>query len=192
MWTLVSGCYSEYFAKREIGVLLVGLEGSGKTTLLEKLKSIYGGVKGLPPDKIQPTVGCNVGKLSFSHYKVLIWDLGGRSSLRSIWDKYYSDTKAVIYCVDSTDPVHWEESRNVLKDVLMSVPGVPVLIFASKTDSTGSKSKEEMSSFFDVKGMGDGFAERVGIFEASFIEEGNGISDGIAWFEKKLDDLLYY
>ena len=77
----------------------------------------YGG-GGLPPEKVVTTVGCNVARLSMSRCKLLLWDLGGKSSLRVIWDKYYADSKAVIYCVDCADPVHWEESKTVLAEVM--------------------------------------------------------------------------
>jgi GTPase SAR1 family protein len=77
----------------------------------------YGG-GGLPPDKVVTTVGCNVARLAMTRCKLLLWDLGGRVSLRVIWEKYYADSKAVIYCIDCADPVHWEESKCVLAEVM--------------------------------------------------------------------------
>jgi len=35
---------------------------------------------------------------------VMFWDLGGQTGLRSIWDKYYADSHAIIYVVDASSP----------------------------------------------------------------------------------------
>ena len=34
----------------------------------------------------------------------MFWDLGGQTGLRSIWDKYYADSHAIIYVVDASCP----------------------------------------------------------------------------------------
>jgi ADP-ribosylation factor related protein 1 len=43
-------------------VLIIGIDSAGKTTLLENIKSHYGGGRGLPHDKITPTIGMNLAK----------------------------------------------------------------------------------------------------------------------------------
>ena len=43
-----------------------------------------------------------VARLETEENKLLIWDLGGSSSIRSIWKKYFSDAEALIYIVDAT------------------------------------------------------------------------------------------
>ena len=77
---------------------------AGKTTLLERLKTIYTDFPGLDADKILPTVGLNVGKLEAMGSSLMLWDLGGQTGLRSIWDKYYADSHAIIYVVDASAP----------------------------------------------------------------------------------------
>lgn len=32
---------------------------------------------------------------------LIVWDLGGQAGLRSIWDKYYAESHAILYVVDS-------------------------------------------------------------------------------------------
>ena len=50
-----------------------------------------------------------VGKVVVNHIKMIFWDLGGQVGLRVIWDKYYSESHAVIYVVDSADYKRMEE-----------------------------------------------------------------------------------
>lgn len=50
-------------------MLVLGLDNAGKTTLLEKIKSMFLGVPGLPPEKITPTIGLN-SKLSIEEREI--------------------------------------------------------------------------------------------------------------------------
>ena len=47
-------------------------------TLLEKLKELYLNLEGLPPDRIVPTVGLNIGRIEVGNTKLVFWDLGGQ------------------------------------------------------------------------------------------------------------------
>ena len=33
---------------------------------------------------------------------LIFWDLGGQAGLRSIWDKYYAESNALIYLIDAS------------------------------------------------------------------------------------------
>ena len=77
------------------------IDRAGKTNILERLKSMFAQVVGLDPGKILPTVGLNVGRLEAYGHSLVIWDLGGQAGLQGIWDKYYAESHAVIYVVDS-------------------------------------------------------------------------------------------
>jgi ADP-ribosylation factor related protein 1 len=35
-------------------------------------------LEGLPPDRIVPTVGLNIGRIEVENSKLLFWDLGGQ------------------------------------------------------------------------------------------------------------------
>lgn len=68
---------------------------------------MFAQVVGLDPGKILPTVGLNVGRLQAYGHSLVIWDLGGQAGLQGIWDKYYAESHAVIYVVDSGEISHW-------------------------------------------------------------------------------------
>lgn len=111
-FSLIVGFWRLFFRKEEFQILILGIDRAGKTvirrvrqlsyesismrhpshlpcmqTLLEQLKAIYTGLDPLPPSKIPPTVGLNIGRMQVSRAKLIFWDLGGSSSLRSLWEK---------------------------------------------------------------------------------------------------------
>ena len=63
------------------------------------------------PNKITTTVGLNIGEIITAGVKLNFWDLGGQEELQSLWDKYYAESHAVIYIVDSSDRDRIPESK---------------------------------------------------------------------------------
>ncbi|KAL4572795.1 hypothetical protein LXL04_019580 [Taraxacum kok-saghyz] len=76
----------------------------------------------------------NIGRIETSNSKLVFWDLGGQSGLRSIWEKYYEEAHAVIFVVDASCPSRFEESKSALEKVLRheDLQGAPLLILANK------------------------------------------------------------
>ena len=52
-----------------------------------------------------------VGSITISNIKLNFWDLGGQQELQSLWDKYYSESHALIYIIDSSDTERFDESK---------------------------------------------------------------------------------
>merc|ERR1712070_718059 len=73
--------------RSDFHILIVGLDHAGKTSILERLKAIFMGIDPLMPSKIPPTVGLNIGRMKINQRQLIFWDLGGSSSLRSLWEK---------------------------------------------------------------------------------------------------------
>ncbi|KAF5732339.1 ADP-ribosylation factor-related protein 1 [Tripterygium wilfordii] len=164
MFSLLYGLWKHLFSKTEFHVLILGIDKAGKTTLLEKLKSTYLNSEGLPPDRIVPTVGLNIGRVEASNNKLVFWDLGGQPGLRSIWEKYYEEAHAVIYVIDAACPSRFEDAKSALEKALRheDLQGAPLLILANKQDLSDSVSAEELARYLDLKKLD----ERVYMFEA--------------------------
>ncbi|XP_028554769.1 ADP-ribosylation factor-related protein 1 isoform X1 [Dendrobium catenatum] len=196
MFSLFYGLWKYMFSKIEFHVLILGVHKAGKTSLLEKLKSIYLNSEGLPPDRIVPTVGLNIGRVEASNAKLVFWDLGGQDlelcnssvmnkkndkkiGLRTIWEKYYEEAHAVVFVIDASCPSSFEDSKSALEKVLRNddLRGAPLLILANKQDLPEAVSSEELARYLDLKELG----ERLYLFEAVSAYDGMGIKYAIEW-----------
>ncbi|KAL4249046.1 P-loop containing nucleoside triphosphate hydrolase [Abortiporus biennis] len=134
MYHLLKGFHEYLTRKEEFSVIILGLDGAGKTTLLEKIKTLYTDTPGLTPDKIAPTVGQNMGKITLPSTILQFWDLGGQRGIRSIWHRERLGEG-------------WEVFETVLSSP--QILGVPLLLLANKQDSPHALSVEEIRQDYE-------------------------------------------
>ncbi|XWS48431.1 hypothetical protein CRYUN_Cryun13aG0076100 [Craigia yunnanensis] len=187
MFSLFYGLWKYLYTKTEFHVLILGIDKAGKTTLLEKLKSIYSNVEGLPPDRIVPTVGLNIGRIEVSNTLGPGWPVKWNASfspftnlalgLRSIWEKYYEEAHAVIFVIDAACPLRFEDSKSALEKVLRheDLQGASLLILANNLDLSEAVLAEELARYLDLKKLD----EKVYMFEAVSAFDGMGIKEGV-------------
>ncbi|OCF30487.1 arf/Sar family protein [Kwoniella heveanensis CBS 569] len=120
--------------------------------MLEKIKTMYNPVPGMAPEKIGPTVGQNIGKISLPSTTLHFFDLGGQRDIRSIWPKYYDECHAVVFVLDACDQARLSETWEVFDEVLNSprLLNLPLLLLANKQDSPSSLSVAEIRESFDA------------------------------------------
>eukprot|EP00249_Psilotum_nudum_P031928 c4692_g1_i1 orf=180-791(+) len=193
MFSLLYGLWKYLFSKAEFHVLILGIDKAGKTTLLEKLKTLYSEFDGLPPDRIVPTVGLNIGRAEAFKSKLIFWDLGGQLGLRTIWEKYFEEAHAVIYVVDAACQSRFEDTKSALEKVLRheDLVGAPLLILANKQDLDEAIPAEEIARYFDLKDL-NGWQH---MFQSVSAYDGSGIRDGVTWLvdamkKSKRSDML--
>jgi len=177
MFSLFSGFWNYLFSKPNVHVLIIGLDHAGKTTILERIKTRLGTTPGLPPEKIPPTVGMNLAKITYKGSKVIFWDLGGQVKMRSMWERYYQEANAVVFVVDSADLGRLEEAKLAYDAACESdsLRNVPILTFANKQDLSGALSPSDLSmNFYPIQDA----AERTKVFAVSAIS-GNGIEEAV-------------
>merc|ERR1712170_92631 len=97
--------------KKEMRILMVGLDAAGKTTILYKLK--LGEVV-----TTIPTIGFNVEEVQYKNINFTVWDVGGQDKIRKLWRYYYQNTQGVIFVVDSNDRERIEDAREELAKIL--------------------------------------------------------------------------
>ncbi|KAK0425315.1 hypothetical protein QR680_009140 [Steinernema hermaphroditum] len=137
MYTLTYGIVSQMLKKEDFFVVIVGLDNAGKTTFLEQTKMKFThGYKMMNPAKITSTVGMNIGKIEYRNIRLNFWDLGGQEGLHSLWDKYFPDSNALIFVIDSSDEERFKEAHAAFERVMSNeyVQQIPVLVVCNKSD----------------------------------------------------------
>ncbi|XP_014246398.1 ADP-ribosylation factor-related protein 1 [Cimex lectularius] len=182
MYTLLSGFYKYLVQKDEYCVLILGLDNAGKTTYLEAAKTkITKNYKGMNPSKITTTVGLNIGKIDIGGIRLNFWDLGGQEELQSLWDKYYAESHAIIYIVDSNDRERINESRETFEKMISceNLIGVPLLVLANKQDIPDCMGVREVKPIFKKNTNLIGSRE-IMVMAVSALN-GEGVNEGITW-----------
>lgn len=101
---------------REIRCLVIGLDNSGKSTIVNQLLSPEE-----REDKITPTIGFQIKSFSIDDtYNVNLWDVGGQSSLRPFWENYFTKTDVLMWCIDASLEVRFDESFQELKSLILN------------------------------------------------------------------------
>ncbi|MES1908423.1 MAG: hypothetical protein MHM6MM_001367 [Cercozoa sp. M6MM] len=157
MYTLVSAMASSWCEKRQVNVLVLGLDAAGKTTLLERCKQrqkkqVETEAMRLRLQTLPPTIGLNVARVTWKNkVNLTLWDVGGQSAIRRIWDKYFDDVHAVIFVVDASDSERFGEARTELHRIASheKLAQAPILVLANKSDSPHACSAEEVMRHLD-------------------------------------------
>lgn len=125
-------------------------------TLLERIKTQFGASHGLPPNKIPPTIGMNLAKIKYKGNQVVIWDLGGQTKMRKVWESYYTEANAVVFIVDSADTSRLQDVKNAFGEACANdiLAHTPVLFIANKQDLPHARSPAELMT--EVVGAGPG------------------------------------
>ena len=50
-----------------------------------------------------PTIGFNVEEVQVKNLTMTVWDVGGPTKIRPLWNYYFENNDAVVYAVDSSD-----------------------------------------------------------------------------------------
>merc|ERR1712125_108798 len=135
-----SRVWERMFGKKEMRILMVGLDAAGKTTILYKLK--LGEVV-----TTIPTIGFNVETVEYKNITWAVWDVGGQDKIRPLWRHYYQNTQGLIFVVDSNDADRIDAARDELHRMLNEddLRDAFLLVFANKQDLPNAMSAAEMT-----------------------------------------------
>jgi len=124
-----SKLFDKLWGKKEMRILMVGLDAAGKTTILYKLK--LGEIV-----TTIPTIGFNVETVEYKNIQFTVWDVGGQDKIRPLWRHYFQNTQGIIFVVDSNDRDRVVEAREELQRMLNEdeLRDAILLVFANKQD----------------------------------------------------------
>ena len=136
----ISKLLSGLWGKKEMRILMVGLDAAGKTTILYKLK--LGEIV-----TTIPTIGFNVETVDYKNICFTVWDVGGQDKIRPLWRHYFQNTQGIIFVVDSNDRERIGEARDELQRMLNEdeLRDALLLVFANKQDLPNSLNAPEIT-----------------------------------------------
>uniref|UniRef100_A0A4W3J779 ADP-ribosylation factor-like protein 1 n=1 Tax=Callorhinchus milii TaxID=7868 RepID=A0A4W3J779_CALMI len=177
--SLFSKIFNALTGKREMRILILGLDGAGKTTILYKLQ--VGEVV-----TTIPTIGFNVETIQYKRLKFQVWDLGGQTSIRPYWRCYYSNTDAVIYVVDSCDKDRMGISKSELVAMLEEeeLKKAILVVFANKQDMDQAMTPSEVANALGLSALKD---RKWQIFKTSAVK-GTGLEEAMEWLIEMLNN----
>ncbi|KAL6092435.1 hypothetical protein STEG23_037286, partial [Scotinomys teguina] len=140
MGLTVSALFSRIFGKKQMRILMVGLDAAGKTTILYKLK--LGEIV-----TTIPTIGFNVETVEYKNICFTVWDVGGQDKIRPLWRHYFQNTQGLIFVVDSNDRERVQESADELQKMLQEdeLRDAVLLVFANKQDMPNAMPVSELT-----------------------------------------------
>jgi small GTP-binding protein len=126
--------------KNAYKILLAGLDYAGKTSILTALNKKYNFQNEII--ELKPTIKVQYNQTTFLGNLVFIWDAGGQSQYRELYQKrkeiYFAGTDLLVYIIDVQDNSRYEESLNYLDNILHyfveNEEDVPVIISFHKYD----------------------------------------------------------
>lgn len=171
--------------KKEVNVMVVGLDNSGKTTIINHFKPSEA-----KNHDIVPTVGFNVEKFKSKSLAFTAFDMSGQGRYRNLWEHYYKECDGIIFVIDSSDKLRMvvakEELDLLLQHSDLKNRRIPILFFANKMDARDAVSSVKCSHLMGLETVRD----KPWHICASNAMTGDGLSEGVDWLTDQLKDVL--
>ncbi|ESR51604.1 ADP-ribosylation factor 2 [Citrus sinensis] len=183
--------FSRLFAKKEMRILMVGLDAAGKTTILYKLK-LGEIVTTIPTIAIQGcnclnvrlSTGFNVETVEYKNISFTVWDVGGQDKIRPLWRHYFQNTQGLIFVVDSNDRDRIVEARDELHRMLNEdeLRDAVLLVFANKQDLPNAMNAAEITDKLGLHSL----RQRHWYIQSTCATSGEGLYEGLDWLSNNI------
>jgi len=177
MGLTLSSVLSRLFGKKQMRILMVGLDAAGKTTILYKFK--LGEIV-----TTIPTIGFNVETVEYKNICFTVWDVGGQDKIRPLWRHYFQNTQGLIFVVDSNDRERISEAYEELQKMLQEdeLREAVLLVFANKQDLPNAMKAAELTEKLGLHNL----RNRRWYIQATCATQGHGLYEGLDWLSAEL------
>ncbi|CAH8459860.1 unnamed protein product [Schistosoma margrebowiei] len=177
MGGIFSNLFSRLFGKKEVRILMVGLDAAGKTTILYRLK--LGEVV-----TTIPTIGFNVETVEYRNISFTVWDVGGQDKIRPLWRHYFQNTQGLIFVVDSNDTDRIGEAKDELFRMLQEdeLRDTLLLVFANKQDLPNALKPTELTDKLGLHQL----RNRTWYIQGTCATNSSGLFEGLDWLCQNL------
>merc|ERR1712126_461043 len=152
MFTVLQDIWQHFNPQIQHVILFLGLDFSGKTLLSKTLISKMSEKKQTEEEyekNYNPTIGLNIKQFIINKSKFLIWDVGGKLSVRKLWPNWTKNSNIIFFLVDSSDQSKYYQSVLLLKDLILNTDNIyqfnpqlsyPIYLIINKSDLIESDS----------------------------------------------------
>ena len=177
MGLTISKVFQQLFSKKEMRILMVGLDAAGKTTILYKLK--LGEIV-----TTIPTIGFNVESVEYKNICFTVWDVGGQDKIRPLWRHYFTNTQGLIFVVDSNDRDRVSEAKDELHRMLNEdeLRDAVLLVFANKQDLPNAMNPSDLTDKLGLQSL----RQRTWYIQGTCATSGEGLYEGLDWLSAQL------
>ncbi|GLI58967.1 hypothetical protein VaNZ11_000754 [Volvox africanus] len=175
MGLVISKALGRLFGKKEMRILMVGLDAAGKTTILYKLK--LGEIV-----TTIPTIGFNVETVDYKNISFTVWDVGGQDKIRPLWRHYFQNTQGLIFVIDSNDRERVGEAKDELHRMLNEdeLRDAVLLVFANKQDLPNAMNAAEITEKLGLHGL----RHKCWYIQSTCATSGEGLYEGLDWLSQ--------
>ncbi|EPY81481.1 ADP-ribosylation factor 1-like [Camelus ferus] len=177
MGNIFANLFKGLFGKKEMRILMVGLDAVGKTTILYKLKlgEIVTNI---------PTIGFNVETVEYKNISFTVWDMGSQDKIQPLWRHYFQNTQGLIFVVDSNDREHVNEAREELMRMLAEdeLRDAVLLVSANKQDLPNAMNAAEIMDKLGLHSL----CHRNWYIQATCATSRDGLYEGLDWLSNQL------
>ncbi|KAH6904873.1 ADP-ribosylation factor 1 [Coprinopsis sp. MPI-PUGE-AT-0042] len=172
-----SNLFDKMWGKKDIRLLMLGLDNAGKTTIIEKLK--IGEVV-----TTTPTTGFNVETVQYKNIQFTMWDLEGHGKFQPLWKHYFQSGMGVIFVVDSNDLDRLDVAREELHRIINyeELRDAPLLIFLNKQDLPNALGAGELCDKLGLLSL----QKRDWLPQALCTISEDGLEEGLLWMSETL------
>ncbi|XP_054983361.1 ADP-ribosylation factor 1-like isoform X2 [Sorex araneus] len=158
------------FGKKEMRILMVGLDTAWKTTILSKLT--LGEIM-----TTIPTIGFPVETVEYKNISFTVWDVGDQDKVRPLWRHYFQNTQGLISVVDSNDRERVHEAREELMRMLTEdeLRDAVLLVLANKQGLPNAMNAADITDKLGLHSL----CHRNWYIQATCATSGDGLYEGL-------------
>ncbi|MBN3303436.1 ARF3 factor, partial [Amia calva] len=181
MGNIFGNLLKSLIGKKEMRILMVGLDAAGKTTILYKLK--LGEIV-----TTIPTIGFNVETVEYKNISFTVWDVGGQDKIRPLWRHYFQNTQGLIFVVDSNDRERVNEAREELMRMLAEdglfemLTSLSLRLSLPLQDLPNAMNAAEITDKLGLHSL----RHRNWYIQATCATSGDGLYEGLDWLANQL------